>query len=501
ERAKDAAFTSGLEVQSTSATSASFVATDAGTYHHRVRAVASCNPSSPGAFSAARAVTAVPDAPSVVFSTLPSAVITNLGDPLEQKTTTLAIENLGASALQVIVGKGEINSVPFFTIADPAGGDPVFITLEPKKPKILEVRFSGPANNTAGAYQGLVFVAATGQGLAITPYAFVNLKVGGGTTARPIFQSGGTPTEYAFFPGFAGDDAARPPISVEIRNDGGSPMELGAEIGPEVWLVPEAGWNAAPIAPGATRSVTLRTQRSRAPNGSALPRYTYFTVRSKNGETARLLVQDNDDLRASTGRTSLLEMGNRSYVVPGVTSLRSPATILGRLQLTNVGSEAVQADLFFTPEGADGFGSSVRRATVVVPPNDVVTLTDPLVQVFGLTPPARGQIEVRASRERIGFLVVSGSAVAPVASGGADRVQLATLRSGEGARGGSPHAVVAVSSSSSSRATLALAETSGTEETRVRATLFDANGTRRGETTATVARYGQTSIDLATIAG
>ena len=122
-----------------------------------------------------------------------------------------------------------------------------------------------------------------------------------------MFLTNGAPTEYTFFAGFTGDDTNRPPMTVSIRNDGTAPMELGAEIGPEVWLVPEAGWNTSPIPAGASRSIRLTTQRNRAPNGSALPRYTYFTVRSKNGETARLLVQDNDSLPTSFGRTSLLD--------------------------------------------------------------------------------------------------------------------------------------------------------------------------------------------------
>ena len=48
----------------------------------------------------------------------------------------------------------------------------------------------------------------------------------------------------------------------------------------------------------------------------------------------------------------------------------------------------------------------MQRAFVVVPPNDVATLTDPLVQIFGLSRPSIGQLEVRAAREKIGLLKV-----------------------------------------------------------------------------------------------
>ncbi len=393
ERSSTQAFSSILDTQQTFSTSASFIANSAGTYYHRVRAVRSCDPSHPSANSDVKGVTVVTGTANVIFTVQPQAIITSLGDKLEDRKASFTIENLGVSSLQVILGKGEINSVPFFTISDPLGGDSVFVTLEPRKPKTFNVGFSGPANDQAAAYQGLVFVASTGQGLAITPYAFVNLKVGGGATSRPSFLSNGMPTEYSFFPGYAGDDAARPAMTVDIHNGGSAAMELAAEIGPEVWLVPESGWNASPIPAGATRSVRLRTQRNRAPNGSALPRYTYFTVRSKSGETARLLVQDNDAVRTGAGRSSLLDPGSRSFVIPGIVSgTAAGAPVISRLRLTNVGSDAVQADLFFTPSGTDGFDTAgVKRATLVVPPNDVVTLTDPIVQCSASALPRKGR--------------------------------------------------------------------------------------------------------------
>jgi sugar lactone lactonase YvrE len=504
ERSTSSSFATILDSQQSFSTSASFISSTAGTYYHRVRAVPGCDPSLPGPVSAVKSVNVVTGTANVIFTVQPQAVITAVGDKLEDQKARFTLENLGTSSLQVILGKAEINSVPFFAWRDVLGGDPVFVTLDPRTPRSFDIQFSGPPNDRSGAYQGIVFVAATGQGLAITPYAFVNLKVGGGTTSRPVFLSNGAPTEYAFFPGFAGDDTNRPPITtMSIRNDGTAPMELGAEIGPEVWLVPEKDWNVTPIPAGASRPVRLTTQRSRAPNGSALPRYTYFTVRSKNGETARLLVQDNDAVRTGVGRSSLLDPGSRSYIVPGVTSRAAGgATVMSRVRLTNVGSERLQTDLFFTPAGTDGFDAAlVKRATVVVPPNDVVTLTDPLVQVFGLAPPADGQIEVRAAPERIGFLIVSATVITPVATGGAQTYQLATLRLGEGARIGNAHSMVGLSTSSSVRASLTLAETSGTEATRVHATVYDDQGNRRGETSQSVTRYGQKSIDVGAMVG
>ncbi len=93
----------------------------------------------------------------------------------------------------------------FFTIVDPFGGSVNGFTLEPRKPKTFDLKFQGADANVSGSYQGVVIVLqANFQPLAIAPFAFVNLKVGGTETAVPSFEVGGVPTEYAFFPGAAG---------------------------------------------------------------------------------------------------------------------------------------------------------------------------------------------------------------------------------------------------------------------------------------------------------
>src|SRR5205085_10409935 len=145
------------------------------------------------------------------------------------------------------------------------------------------------------------------QQLTVTPYAFVNLKIGGAAAPAPQFVIDGTPSDYVAFPGFSGDDDTnRAGRDVSIRNPGTSPMELAAEVGPDVWLVPASDWNSIAVPAGATRSFKLFTRRPFAPSGSPLPRYTYFTVRTKDGASARLLVQDNDRVAVTGARTAVL---------------------------------------------------------------------------------------------------------------------------------------------------------------------------------------------------
>lgn len=482
ERSTSASFSSILDAQVTSSTASSFLANAVGTYYHRVRALPSCDPTKSGPTSDVRSVAATNAPANVIFTVQPVAVVTALGEALEDKRATFALENIGSAPLQVVVGQAELpGSRPFFRVAE--GG--AFVTLLPRVPRTFTIEYSGPPNNVAASYQGLIFVAGLGQQLAITPYAFVNLKVGGGPSATPQLLVDGIAAEYVAFPGFAGDDdTPRAPREITIRNSGTTPMELAAEIGPEVWLLPEVGWNAQPLAAGASRTVKLFTSRRFSAAGSPLPRYTYLTIRTRDGSSARLLVQDNDRLPVSGGRATSLEVGARSFIVPEVVSQRTGAVTV--IRLSNSGGDSVQVEMVFTPSGSDGFDAiAVKRAVVLVPPNDVVTLIDPLVQIFSAADGAFGQIEVRIPRERLGLIAVTASN-APV------------VKRGEGARVGAGHAIYMPGATGT--AAVVLAETSGLDRATVRLGVTDAIG-QVTTSTHDLARYGTKRISIGTTKG
>lgn len=483
ERSTSPSFAVVADSQVVSSTAASFIAGGVGTVYHRVRGIASCDPANPGPASDVRSVNVVNAPPNVVFAVQPQAVVTGLGERLEDRRGSFTLENIGSSAVSVIVARQELGgSKPFFSVA----GEAAFITLQPRQPRTFAITYSGPPTDVAGSYQGVIVVASLGQGFAVTPYAFVNLKVGGGAAAAPRFEVDGVPSDYASFSGVSGDDTGRAPLQVTLRNTGATPMDLGAEVGPEVWLTPEAGWNDTPLPPGASRIIRFGTQRTLAPTGP-LPRYTYFTVRTKDGASARLLVQDNDRLSVASGRSSALNPAIRSFIVPQAVSETAPggARLVSRIRLSNIGGDSVQAEVVFTPSGSDGFdATAVKRATVVLPANDVVTLTDPLVQIFGLARPAVGQIEIRLPRERTGLVNVRASVVAVGAAGGFDTP---VVTRGDGATAGAPHVINLLPSSTM---TLTLAETSGGDGATVRVSLFDANGAAAGSSTQTLPRYG-----------
>jgi len=488
ERAVDRSFSSIVDHQQTTATSASFVSENAGTYYHRVSAIAGCNTARRSSPSETMQVIVAAGAPQVVFSAMPQAVITKLGDKLEDQKTSFALENLGSSTVQVLVGPQLTGSVPFFTIVDPFGGDSSFVTLEPRKPKSLDIHYSGPPNDRPGTYQGGIYVMSTGAALAFTPQAYVNLKVGGDANAvAPKLLVNGQESEFAYFPPVTGDDSARPAITVDLFNSGTAPMEVAGEIGPEAWLKMEKDWNGSAVQPSSFRTLRLSTQRTKAVAGSALPRYTYLTVRNKSGQTARLLVEDSGGVSIGSGRTSPLGAGEMSSIVPYVASGTA-------LVLTNGGSDAVPVEIIYTAEGADGFdGNSVMRAAIVIPPNDVVSLTDPLVQIFGKSSDASGAIEIRSAK--LAQLAIRAEARKTASGGGAYTASIPVAMRGEGARLDSAHRVVGITSSGDTKTSLIVTETSGREKTTAHVALYDAGGIKRGEQTIDFGRYGTKRID------
>ncbi len=494
ERAADPQFSTITDHQQTTATSASFTSAAAGSYYHRVTSIAGCDAKRRSPPSTTSSVSVTPGPSVIIFTMQPLTVITKLGDKLEDQRARFALENLSSAPIEVLIATGGQFPVPFFTIVDPFGGDSGRVSLQPRQAKTFDIHFSGPPNDQAGAYQGHIYITSSGQPLAFTPQAYVNLKVGSNASAAaPKLLVNGMESDFAFFPPVSGDDSARPALSVDLLNSGSVPMEVGGEIGPEAWLKMEKDWNSSPVPPSAFRTLRLSTQRTRALAGSALPRYTYLTVRNKSGQSARLLVEDNGGVTTGRGRNQPLGAGELSLIVPSIRSGSGGATVL---YLTNTGAAALPLDLIWTPEGVEGFDSgSVMRISLVVPPNDVVRLTDPLAQIFATTGDAIGSLEIRSAPEKLGSLVVRSEVRSPVTGGGSYGYAVPIVLRAEGARSGAPQRVVGVASDTAVKTALVLTETSGRDKATAHVTLYDKSGSKRGEQTFAIGRYGSKRID------
>src|SRR5439155_6201481 len=114
ERSPSPSF-ANAETQVTTSAAAAFVATNAGTYYHRVRGLPSCDPNLSGLPSEVRSVVVSQAPPNVIFTLQPRAVVSPIGDRIEDHPTSFALENLAASPVQIFIGQQELNgSPPFF---------------------------------------------------------------------------------------------------------------------------------------------------------------------------------------------------------------------------------------------------------------------------------------------------------------------------------------------------------------------------------------------------
>jgi hypothetical protein len=398
ERSTSSSFATIRDAQTLRGQSASFLATDIGTTYHRLRVVPACDGTLSSAPSNVLATNVTSGAANVVFTSAPQGVALRAGQPASGAGTTFKLENIGDTAAEVTLvadSRGE----SFFEIRDAGGAIATDVTLQPRTPQTFGVRFTGPSGQSAWDGSVSVVARAGRPRLPVTPGATVSLVTGSATgDAAARFSINGIATEALAFPGLSGDDAQRPPLEVIVENPGTQPVSFAYEIGPELWLEAEAGWNATPVPPGGRRTVRLFTRRSRAPEGASFPRETFLTLRTPGGATSRLLVLDNDAPAVQALR-SPLPTSAISYIVPSVVNATSALgnTFVSTVQLTNAGSEALATELVFTPAGREAAGTRPSwRVKLDVPAHGSVRLRDPL---GSLSLPRRPGL--RSSSERV----------------------------------------------------------------------------------------------------
>ena len=453
------------------------------TYSHRVTAISPC-----GARSAPSAglVVAVSSAPPFVAMTGPprATVVAQPAPGLPLPRLEVTVRNTGTSDFLGFFNTAQ--TVPFFIPSETA------VSLRAGEVRIYFLQLSGVPTDKPASYEGLLSLnSADPTDTTAYPLAPVSLRITeqkpgdpNPVTAAPVILKDGQPIDsIAFAP--APESQAPSDVPIDIRNPGTSPLDLVADALPDPWVTVvdekgEAGWNASPIPPGATRSVRLRAQRLRGAAAGSFPRFTYLTLRTVDGKSTRLLVTDSETIAAGPcrGRSALLP-AESSLIVPSI--VNAPAMgggrYVSRLLVTNLGSDPVQADLYYTPDSGDpatdGYDcTKVLQASLLIPGGDVAALTDPASHLFGLES-SSGSLEIRSNR--IGQLRVQSVVDAPASGGGSFGFQLPTVRSGEGARQGRPYSIVGVVQNAWYRTNVILAETSG-QRSSVRLSLYDRTG-------------------------
>ncbi|MCK6684011.1 MAG: hypothetical protein L6R30_16540 [Thermoanaerobaculia bacterium] len=508
ERSKSGDFSSA-EVMTAGQPSVVLTAAEKTTYFHRVRAMTSCGTESGRSPVLQTSVSLAP--PHIEMLGPPRAtVVTQQAAGVPLPRLEILVQNTGTSDFVGFFNTAQ--TIPFFIPSE------TYISLRAGEIRIFYLQLSGVPTDRAGVYEGILALQSSDPtDTTAYPQAYISLNITGQkstdpiptTTAPQILDEKGQPIEMLRFPAPIAQNAVSE-ATVRIKNTGSTPLDLGADFLPDPWVSIESAdssstaWNATPIPVGASRDVKLKVQRIRGESGGASPRYTYLTLRTIDGKSSRLLLQDSETTPAGpcAGRP-VLTPEESSLIVPSVVNARGKNNELyvSKVLITNLGPDAAQVELFYTPDTGEPATSGydcakVLQATLIAPGLDVISISDVLGQVFQTT--GSGSLEIRSSR--IGQLRVQSVVDAPAPSGGSFGFQLPVVASGEGARAGKPYSVIGVVQNGTYRTNVILTETSG-QPASVTVTLYDTTGKEIGWKERVLGPYGKTQVSLSELAG
>ncbi|MCK6684207.1 MAG: hypothetical protein L6R30_17535 [Thermoanaerobaculia bacterium] len=510
---RTAAKGSGPESIATSGTSVVLSALLKDGYDHSVTVVSACG--SLSAPSSPLSVSVSPSPPVVSFTNPPRATVIRQRQP-GQELPRLEVEVRNTGTADFVGFLNTSQAVPFFLLSE------TVVSLRSGEARIFYLQFSGVPPDQPGSYEGLLTLQSSDPSSATSlPQMAVSLRVAGvrssdpiPSTTAPVFQKDGAVVEEVrFAPTAEGDQP--PDIFVDLRNLDSTPLELAADIFPDSWVSisdgtsgpgpgPASAWNASAIPAGGTRTLRLSAQRTRGASGGAYPRYAYLTVRTIDGKSSRLLIQDSNVIKSGPcpGR-SALGRGGESLIVPSLVNAaaKGGGRYVSKLLLTNLGPDPIPAHLYYTPDtgepGTSGYDcGQVLYASLIVPGHDVVALTDPVGTLFKIE--GSGQLEVRSTR--IGQLRAQSVADAPATGGGSFGFGVPVIPAGQGARHGIPHGVIGVRQDATYRSNLILSETSG-QPSSVTVHLYDLAGRLVGSTERNIPPYGKKQFGVSELTG
>lgn len=337
-----------------------------------------------------------------------------------------------------------------------------------------------------------VIRSALGSAPVITPEATVRLSAEPSNEVHFIARAGVNP----------------PTQSITIRNNGTVRTRVVAVIGPGgAWLSVVSGDLVNPLEPGEARTFLLASDRSRRGVNEPAPAATNlaFVAVDGKGDRPKVLFQvfDEEPSAVTTGdRREVLSATESSLIIPsGVSASGRGTFFISDGWIRNTSGSAVQASLYYTPDGADGLiHPQVRHNEITLQPYATYRLADFVRGLFGTS--GSGAIEIRSAG--VGTLAVRSTVDSLTfrAGRGVSRfgAEIPVIRSRQGARmtatGAAPVVLTGLKGGNNSqfRSNIILSETSG-RSLSVNLRLVGKDGRLLSETAKTVLGYSKLQIN------
>ncbi|MEO7917898.1 MAG: PKD domain-containing protein [Thermoanaerobaculia bacterium] len=449
----------------------------------RVRAIQDCL--TEGARSNVIAVTIRASAAKFVFTKSgPSLTAFQNGTP---PSDTVRLRNVGG-----ISGTATLSTAAtFFTIT------PSSLSIGPGAEASVTVKPTQQALTTLGRSSGLLVVSGAGAQISTPVSLSVVPPAGSGTGAKARATVGSLT-----FQAPAGQNPPSQNLTIDVTGGQGSPVYLVSVIGPGgSWLnLSNALSNAVPASGPLTLAVSVDRSKRVASDGVP-PLRTILRLTPVGGDanTDAAIVEILDIefppiVVGPVGRTS---PSSASFLVPVAVkqSGSTGAVFTSDGWLRNQGSSTLSADLFFTPQDADGIsGSTVRKATLSLPPSNTYRLSDLIANVFG-TKDVSGQVEVRSADAQSLSLRTNVDSVIGGDPASRFSTEIPTISSGSGVGIGDPELVLpGIDDDATYRANVILVETTGFPATAL-VTVNGPGGEIIGTKSKNLPAYGKVQID------
>lgn len=371
------------------------VATDAGrnaTYCIRVRAVSGQGCRSETSQPAKVSVTA-PPAVFAVISPAPALTVDRNATP--PSDVDVILRNIGSAP-------GGLSLATDGSLFTPSPGS--FSSVSPGQDVKVRLQFQGGVTSQAGLKKSNLIASWQESGATKSLSTPVSLTVLEGTSTGSQgsrLQYLGTNEIY-----FRSSGSGNPPSQrVTLINTGTAPVRLASRIGPGGGWLSVTGDFTSSLAPGATREFTLQVDRTKRTADDGRPPLVtglvFVNVDGNSEDSAYGQVVDDEPPVATGGSGRPLLTSNQFSLIIGSAVAAGGlgnARFLSDGWIRNQGGTEVVADLYFTPNNADGLaGGDVKKSTVRLAPYQTYRLADLVNSLFQVNE-LSGQVEIRSSQ-------------------------------------------------------------------------------------------------------